>query len=123
MEDDYGEVDKGEEFDEGHDMIIDEDFAEAGKEDNAEERAQAEHQAEMDAKSDHEAQMSAQAEAEAQAQFENEPKPNDLTSMFADFDMKLKAIAETLQGQIEEIRQRIEMLEKNPKLFDMDVKI
>ena len=40
------------------------------------------------------------------------PNPNDLTSMFADIEMKLKAIAGTLQQQIEEIRQRIEALEK-----------
>ena len=73
MEDDYGEVDRGEEFAERDIEHQDEDFAEAVKEDNAEE--------------------------------------NDLTSMFADIEMKLKAIAETLQGQIEEIRKRIEALE------------
>ena len=41
-----------------------------------------------------------------------EVEENGLTSMFADIEMKLKAIAETLQQQIEEIRQRIEALEK-----------
>ena len=50
-----------------------------------------------------------QADAFEQGQKSRE---NDLTSMFADIDMKLKAIAETLQGQIEEIRQRVEVLEK-----------
>ena len=39
-------------------------------------------------------------------------KENNLTRMFADIDMKLKAIAETLQGQIEEMKHRIEALEK-----------
>jgi len=97
MEDDYGEVDRGEE---------------QGEPDYAEERARDEYEAEMDAKSGYESQMSAQAEAEAQSQFENEPKSNDLTAISTDFDMKLKTIAETLQGQIEEIRQRIEALEK-----------
>ena len=43
---------------------------------------------------------------------EGEQGENNLTSMFADIEMKLKTIAETLQGQIEEIRQRIEALEK-----------
>ena len=69
MEDDYGEVDRGEEFGEPN-------------------------------------------ENESEGFVEDEPKPNDLTSMFADIEMKLKAIAETLQGQIEEMRQMIEALEK-----------
>ena len=44
----------------------------------------------------------------------NEPnaEENDLTRMFDDIEKKLKAIAETLQGQIEELRERIEALER-----------
>lgn len=47
---------------------------------------------------------------EIELNFEN--KENNLTAMFDGIEMKLKAIAETLQGQIEEMRQRIEALEK-----------
>ena len=46
------------------------------------------------------------------AGFEAGKRENDLARMFADIEKKLKAIAETLQGQIEEMRQRIEALEK-----------
>jgi len=74
MEDDFGEVDRGEEFAE------------------QEERTR--------------------NELEQENCPECNPKENNLTAMFADIEMKLKAIAETLQGQIEEIRQRIEVLEK-----------
>ena len=42
---------------------------------------------------------------------ESNAEENDLARMFDDVNMKLKAIAETLQGQIEELRQRIEALE------------
>lgn len=37
---------------------------------------------------------------------------NNLYKMFDDIEKKLKTIAVTLQEQIEEIRQRIEALEK-----------
>ena len=37
---------------------------------------------------------------------------DNLKGLFADIEMKLKAIAETLQGQIEELRERIEALER-----------
>ena len=42
---------------------------------------------------------------------ESNAEENDLARMFDDVNMKLKAIAETLQGQIEELRERIQELE------------
>ncbi len=49
---------------------------------------------------------------EAQQQAIERNKSNDLAGMFNDIEMNLKTIAVTLQGQIEELRQRIQELEK-----------
>ena len=87
--------------------------------DYAEERARDEYEADMDAKAKYESDMSAQAEQEAQQQAdldfdEWQKKANAEERNEWDIEKKLKAIAETLQGQIKELRQRIEALE-----FDM----
>ena len=69
----------------------------------------------MDEETRYEAIQDAQAEANEEMLRESNTEENNLAGMFADIEMKLKAIAETLQGQIEEMRQRIEALEKNDK--------
>ena len=87
---------------------------EQGEFDYAEERARDEANAEAEAQAKYESDMSAQAEQEAQQQAETEAemlREANLEENY-DFDMKLKAIAETLQGQIEELRERIEALER-----------
>ena len=55
--------------------------------------------------------MDAESDYMEEAQKEANAEENDLARMFADIEKKLKAIAETLQGQIEEMRERIEALE------------
>ena len=55
--------------------------------------------------------MDEEQERSYQNQLDENAEKNTLARMFDDVDMKLKAIAETLQGQIEELRQRIEALE------------
>ena len=65
----------------------------------------------MDEETRYEAIMDAQAETDAEMLSEANAEENDLAGMFADIEMKLKTIAETLQGQIDEMRQRIEALE------------
>ena len=69
----------------------------------------------MDEETRYEAMQDAQAEADAEMLRESNAEESEcdcLSMAFADIEKKLKAIAETLQGQIEEMRQRIEALEK-----------
>ena len=56
--------------------------------------------------------MEEEQERSYQNQLDENAEENDSVGMFDDVDMKLKAIVETLQGQIEEMRQRIQELEK-----------
>ena len=56
--------------------------------------------------------MEEEQEKSYQNQLDENAEENDLARMFDDVNMKLKAIAETLQGQIEEIRERVAKLEE-----------
>ena len=76
----------------------------------------------MDEETRYEAIQDAQAKAYAEMLEEaNREEKNEcvcLSMAFTDIEMKMKAMAKTLQGQIEEIRQRIEALENESDFMD-----